>query len=118
RGWVGRLPARVSGVDGLGKGALDICIAGLALLVFSPLLLAVSLAVRLDSRGPVFFRQTRHGYNNEVIKVLKFRSMTTMEDGCHFKQAVKNDPRVTSVGRILRRTNIDELPQLVNVLLG
>jgi exopolysaccharide biosynthesis polyprenyl glycosylphosphotransferase len=100
------------------KRAFDISVAGLALLAFSPLLLAVSLAVRLDSRGPVFFRQTRHGYNNEVIKVLKFRSMTTIEDGCHFTQAVKNDPRVTRVGRILRRTNIDELPQLVNVLLG
>jgi exopolysaccharide biosynthesis polyprenyl glycosylphosphotransferase len=108
----------LSAFDRFAKRAFDICIAGLALLVFSPLLLAVSLAVRLDSRGPVFFRQTRHGYNNEVIKVLKFRSMTTIEDGCHFKQAVKNDPRVTRVGRILRRTNIDELPQLVNVLLG
>jgi exopolysaccharide biosynthesis polyprenyl glycosylphosphotransferase len=108
----------LSAFDRFAKRAFDICIAGLALLVFSPLLLAVSFAVRLDSRGPVFFRQTRHGYNNEVIKVLKFRSMTTIEDGCHFKQAVKNDPRVTRVGRILRRTNIDELPQLVNVLLG
>src|SRR5215472_2619330 len=108
----------LSAFDRFAKRAFDICIAGLALLVFSPILLAVSLAVRLDSRGPVFFRQTRHGYNNEVIKVLKFRSMTTIEDGCHFKQAVKNDPRVTRVGRILRRTNIDELPQLVNVLLG
>ena len=108
----------LSALDRFAKRAFDICIAGLALLVFSPLLLVVSLAVRLDSRGPVFFRQTRHGYNNEVIKVLKFRSMTTLEDGCHFKQAVKNDPRVTRVGRILRRTNIDELPQLVNVLLG
>src|SRR5262252_99643 len=104
----------LSALDRFAKRAFDICIAGLALLVFSPLLLAVSL----DSRGPVFFRQTRHGYNNEVIKVLKFRSMTTIEDGCRFKQAVKNDPRVTRVGRILRRTNIDELPQLVNVLLG
>src|SRR2546430_2562648 len=111
-------PPPLSAFDRFAKRAFDICIAGLALLVFSPLLLAVSLAVRLDSRGPVFFRQTRHGYNNEVIKVLKFRSMTTIEDGCRFKQAVKNDPRVTRVGRILRRTNIDELPQLVNVLLG
>jgi exopolysaccharide biosynthesis polyprenyl glycosylphosphotransferase len=100
------------------KRAFDISVAGLALLAFSPLLLAVSLAIKLDSHGPVFFRQTRHGYNNEIIKVLKFRSMTTIEDGRSFKQAVRNDPRVTRVGGILRRTNIDELPQLVNVLLG
>jgi Undecaprenyl-phosphate glucose phosphotransferase len=108
----------LSGFDRIAKRAFDICAAGLALLVFSPLLLAVSLAIKLDSRGPIFFRQTRHGYNNEVIKVLKFRSMTTIEDGRGFKQAVRNDPRVTRVGGILRRTNIDELPQLVNVLLG
>jgi len=108
----------LSAFDRFAKRAFDICIAIAALLAFSPLLLAVSLAIRLDSRGPVFFRQTRHGYNNEVIKVFKFRSMTTIEDGRHFKQAVRDDPRVTRVGRILRRTNIDELPQLVNVLLG
>ena len=108
----------LSALDRFAKRAFDICIAIAALLAFSPLLLAVSLAIRLDSRGPVFFRQTRHGYNNEVIKVFKFRSMTTIEDGRHFKQAVRNDPRVTRLGRILRRTNIDELPQLVNVLLG
>jgi Undecaprenyl-phosphate glucose phosphotransferase len=108
----------LSAFDLAAKRAFDICIAGLGLLMLSPLLLAVSLAIRLDSRGPVFFRQIRHGYNNEVIGVLKFRSMTTIEDGRHFKQAVKNDPRVTRAGRILRPTNIDELPQLVNVLLG
>ena len=108
----------LSAFDRVAKRAFDICIAGLGLLVLSPLFLTVSLAIRLDSRGPVLFRQTRHGYNNETIKVLKFRSMTTTEDGHHFKQAVRNDPRITRMGRILRRTNIDELPQLVNVLLG
>jgi Undecaprenyl-phosphate glucose phosphotransferase len=108
----------LSAFDLVAKRAFDICIASLTLLVCSPFLLVVALAIKLDSRGPAFFRQTRHGYNNEVIRVLKFRSMTTTEDGRHFKQAVKNDPRVTRVGRILRRTNIDELPQLVNVLLG
>jgi Undecaprenyl-phosphate glucose phosphotransferase len=108
----------LSALDLVAKRAFDICIASLALLVSSPLLLLVALAIKLDSRGRAFFRQTRHGYNNEIIRVLKFRSMTTSEDGRHFKQAVKNDPRVTRVGRILRRTNIDELPQLVNVLLG
>jgi Undecaprenyl-phosphate glucose phosphotransferase len=108
----------LSAFDLVAKRAFDISIASLALLVCSPFLLVVALAIKLDSRGPVFFRQTRHGYNNEVIRVLKFRSMTITEDGCRFKQAVENDPRVTRVGRILRRTNIDELPQLVNVLLG
>jgi Undecaprenyl-phosphate glucose phosphotransferase len=100
------------------KRAFDICAATLGLFALSPLFLIVSLAIRLGSRGPVLFRQARHGYNNEAIRVFKFRTMTTTEDGRQFKQAVKNDPRVTFVGRILRRTNIDELPQLVNVLLG
>jgi Undecaprenyl-phosphate glucose phosphotransferase len=108
----------LSAFDLLAKRAFDTCIASLGLLLCSPFLLLVALAIKLDSRGPVFFRQTRHGYNNEVIRVLKFRSMTTTEDGRHFIQAVKNDPRVTRIGRILRRTNIDELPQLANVLLG
>jgi len=88
------------------------------LIILSPLFLIVSIAIKLDSRGPVFFRQKRHGFNNEPIRVLKFRSMTSAEDGDQFTQAVKNDPRVTRVGRILRRTNIDELPQLINVLQG
>jgi Undecaprenyl-phosphate glucose phosphotransferase len=108
----------LSAFDLAAKRAFDICIAGLALVVLWPFLLLVSLAIKLEARGPVFFRQTRHGYNNEVIRVLKFRSMTAIEDGRHFKQAVKNDPRVTRVGRVLRPRNIDELPQLVNVLLG
>jgi Undecaprenyl-phosphate glucose phosphotransferase len=108
----------LSASDLSAKRAFDLCIAGLGLLVLAPLLLIVSLAIRLDSRGPVFFLQTRHGYNNEAIRVFKFRTMTTTENGHQFKQAVNNDPRVTRLGRILRRTNIDELPQLVNVLLG
>jgi Undecaprenyl-phosphate glucose phosphotransferase len=108
----------LSASDLSAKRAFDICIAGLGLLVLSPFLLIVSLAIRLDSCGPVFFRQKRHGYNNEAIRVFKFRTMTTTENGHQFKQAVKNDPRVTRLGRILRRTSIDEFPQLVNVLLG
>jgi lipopolysaccharide/colanic/teichoic acid biosynthesis glycosyltransferase len=77
----------------------------------------VAIAIKLDSPGPVLFRQTRHGYNNETIKVFKFRSMTKADDG-EFVQAARNDSRVTRVGAILRRTNIDELPQLINVLRG
>jgi exopolysaccharide biosynthesis polyprenyl glycosylphosphotransferase len=100
------------------KRSIDIVGAAIALIMFAPLLLMVALLIKLDSRGPVFFRQARHGYNNGVIRVFKFRTMTAMEDGEHFTQAVRNDPRVTRVGRMLRRTNIDELPQLFNVLSG
>ena len=100
------------------KRLFDIVAAITGLLVLSPLLLLVALAIKLDSRGPVFFRQTRHGFNNEAIRVFKFRSMTTTEDGYAFDQVRRDDPRVTRVGQVLRRTNIDELPQLFNVLTG
>jgi len=108
----------LSPVDRLLKRAIDVVGATVALIMFLPMLLMVALWIKLDSRGPVLFRQARHGYNNAVIRVFKFRTMTTMEDGDKFTQAVANDPRVTRVGRILRRTNIDELPQLFNVLSG
>src|SRR5262249_48754871 len=101
------------------KRAFDFTFATMGLIVLSPLFLIVSIAIKLDSPGPIFFRNTRHGFNNDKIRVLKFRSMTTIEDGAHkFSQATENDPRVTAIGRILRRTNIDELPQLINVLNG
>ena len=103
------------------KRAFDICAAAAGLLVLSPLLLTVSLGIKLDSRGPILFRQNRHGYNNEIIPVLKFRTMTVVEDGESpetFTQARSNDARLTRLGRALRRTNIDELPQLINVLRG
>jgi Undecaprenyl-phosphate glucose phosphotransferase len=100
------------------KRSFDVFTATAGLIFLAPLLLAASLAIKLDSRGPVFFRQTRHGFNNEPIRVIKFRTMTTSEDGDQFTQAVKDDVRVTRVGRFLRRTNIDELPQLINVLRG
>ena len=100
------------------KRAFDLVFASTSLLILSPLFLIVAIAIKVDSRGPIFFRQTRHGFNNEEIRVLKFRSMTCMEDGDQFTQAIENDPRVTHIGRILRRTNIDELPQLINVLSG
>ena len=112
------LRAPLSAFDRVLKRGFDIVAAVAGLLLFSPLFLLVSIAIKLDSCGPVFFRQSRHGYNNDTIRVFKFRSMTTMEDGPAFRQATKNDPRVTRVGRIIRRTNIDELPQLINVLVG
>ena len=100
------------------KRGFDLIVATLGLLILSPLLVIVSVAIKLDSPGPVFFLQRRHGYNNQAIRVLKFRTMTITEDGETFTQAVRNDPRVTNIGRILRRSSIDELPQLINVLWG
>jgi exopolysaccharide biosynthesis polyprenyl glycosylphosphotransferase len=100
------------------KRAFDVATAITSLILASPLFVIVPLAIKLDSRGPVLFRQTRHGYNNEPIRVLKFRTMTVMEDGGNFKPVTRHDPRVTRVGHFLRRTNIDELPQLFNVLVG
>ena len=94
-------------------------LGALALLIaISPLLLLVTILIRLDSPGPVLFRQWRHGFNQRPFRIFKFRTMTVAEDGDVVTQAVKNDPRVTRVGRYLRRWNIDELPQLANVLLG
>lgn len=105
--------------DRLLKRTFDIVVATSLLAVLWPFFLAVAAFIKLDTRGPVFFRQTRLGFNNEPIQVLKFRSMTTFDDAHdEFRQAVRNDPRVTRIGRILRRTNIDELPQLLNVLRG
>jgi exopolysaccharide biosynthesis polyprenyl glycosylphosphotransferase len=100
------------------KRAFDLGAALAGLVLLSPLFLIVALAIKLDSNGPVLFRQLRHGRNEQAISVFKFRSMRVMEKGGEFKQAQRNDPRVTRVGRILRRTNIDELPQLLNVLVG
>jgi Undecaprenyl-phosphate glucose phosphotransferase len=100
------------------KRVFDIFAAVCGLILLSPLLLVVALAIKLGSRGPILFRQTRHGYNNDKIRVFKFRTMTTIEDGHVFTQAKKNDPRITRLGHFLRQSNIDELPQLLNVLIG
>jgi Undecaprenyl-phosphate glucose phosphotransferase len=100
------------------KRTFDLCAATVGLILFFPLLLIVSIAIRLESHGPIFFRQTRHGFNNETIRMIKFRTMAVTEDGDKFIQAKRNDARVTRVGRFLRSTSIDELPQLLNVLRG
>jgi Undecaprenyl-phosphate glucose phosphotransferase len=100
------------------KRSFDVVGATIGLILLAPLLVVVAIMIKLDSPGPVLFQQTRHGFNNKPIRVLKFRSMRVMEDGSSFKQATKGDERVTRLGRILRRTNIDELPQLCNVLFG
>ena len=100
------------------KRFVDIAFAGVALTVLLPLFLAVALAIKLESKGPVFFRQRRYGRNSSIFRIFKFRSMTVTEDGAHIPQARPNDARVTRVGRIIRSTSIDELPQLINVLKG
>jgi Undecaprenyl-phosphate glucose phosphotransferase len=101
------------------KRAFDLVVAALLLVLFSPLLLATAIAIKLDSPGPVLFRQKRYGFNNEIINVLKFRSMyVDRADADAVKLVTKNDSRVTRVGRFIRKTSIDELPQLVNVLRG
>jgi putative colanic acid biosynthesis UDP-glucose lipid carrier transferase len=100
------------------KLALDYVVGSISLLLFAPLMLAVAVAIKLESPGPVFFRQRRHGYNHRLIDVYKFRSMTVAENGDRVVQAQKNDARVTRVGKFLRRTSLDELPQLFNVLKG
>ncbi|MEH6387417.1 undecaprenyl-phosphate glucose phosphotransferase [Pseudomonas profundi] len=100
------------------KELLDRGVALLAIIALSPLLIGAAIAVKMSSPGPVLFRQPRHGWNGEIIHVMKFRSMRVHNDDKIVKQATRDDPRVTPVGRILRSTSIDELPQLFNVLRG
>ena len=101
------------------KWLFDKSVASLALLGLAPVMALVALAIKLDSKGPVLFRQKRYGFNNELIEVLKFRSMfTDQADANASKLVTKDDPRVTRVGRILRKSSLDELPQLFNVLRG
>ena len=105
--------------DYIVKRAFDLVFTSLALVLLSPLMLAAAVAIRLESPGPVIFRQKRYGFNNEVIEVLKFRSMYHHLADPEAKRVVtRNDARVTRVGRFIRKTSIDELPQLVNVLRG
>ncbi|AMA61525.1 undecaprenyl-phosphate glucose phosphotransferase [Bradyrhizobium sp. CCGE-LA001] len=100
------------------KRALDLSGASLALLVFGPVMLVTAVLIKLSSKGPVFFRQTRHGFGGRAFRIFKFRTMRVLEDGPTIVQAQKNDPRVTPIGKWLRKTSIDELPQLLNVLKG
>lgn len=100
------------------KRAMDLILAGGALLVLLPALLMIALAVVVESRGPVLFRQRRTGRDGKVFTILKFRSMTVTEDGDKIAHASKNDKRVTRVGAFIRATSLDELPQLLNVVMG
>ncbi|MEQ1901640.1 MAG: undecaprenyl-phosphate glucose phosphotransferase [Devosia sp.] len=101
------------------KWLFDKIVASIALVLLSPIMVATAIAIKLDSKGPVLFKQKRHGFNNELIEVYKFRSMRTdMVDVNAAKLVTKDDPRVTRVGRFIRKTSIDELPQFFNVLTG
>jgi exopolysaccharide biosynthesis polyprenyl glycosylphosphotransferase len=104
--------------EGVLERVTDIVISSLGLLSLSPLMLFVSVIIRLDSPGPILFRQIRIGLNGQPFRILKFRTMSVIEDGEVVAQATRNDRRVTRIGRWLRRSSVDELPQLLNVLRG
>ena len=106
------------GVNAMLKRVLDVVLAGFLLVCTAPLLLVLALGVKLTSPGPVFFTQRRYGLEGEEIKIFKFRTMTVCEDGTHISQVIRDDPRLTAFGKFLRRTSLDELPQLFNVLQG
>lgn len=106
-------------VDRIKKRAMDLVLAGGALVLLAPLLVAVAIAIKLDSRGPVLFSQVRLGRGNRRFNILKFRSMRVQAtDHSGTRSATRGDDRITRVGRFIRRTSIDELPQLINVLKG
>ena len=105
-------------VEVIVKRLFDIVVSVAALVLLSPLLALVAALIRLDSNGPALFTQRRYGFNQEAFRIFKFRSMTTMEDGRDIAQAKVRDPRITRIGRFIRRYNVDELPQLINVLRG
>lgn len=105
--------------DWVAKWTFDKVVGTIATIAFLPIMALVAIAIKLDSKGPVLFRQKRYGFNNELIEVFKFRSMyTDMSDANAVKLVTKDDPRVTPVGRFIRKTSLDELPQLFNVLMG
>lgn len=106
------------GVNSMVKRLFDLVVGSGLLLFLSPLIVCIALAVRLTSRGPVLFRQRRYGLDGREFRVWKFRTMTVAEDGDHVLQAVPGDRRVTPLGHWLRKTSLDELPQLLNVLSG
>jgi lipopolysaccharide/colanic/teichoic acid biosynthesis glycosyltransferase len=103
---------------GLPKRFMDILLSLTALLVLAPLLITIAVLIRLESKGPILFVQRRGGYRGRTFKIFKFRTMRTLEDGDVINQAVPGDPRVTRLGTILRKSSLDELPQLFNVLRG
>ncbi len=121
---IGGLPAvsvfetPLYGVDSWVKRAFDLMIAAAGLVAISPVMLVCAVLVKLSSPGPIFFRQKRYGLDGKEILVWKFRSMRTCDNGPVVQQATRQDPRITPIGAILRRTSLDELPQLFNVIEG
>jgi Undecaprenyl-phosphate glucose phosphotransferase len=123
--WIGGLPfialadKPIADWASVQKLVFDKTVAALALTLLAPLMALTALAIRIESKGPVLFRQKRLGFDNEPIEIFKFRSMYVDRCDSDARQLVsKGDPRVTGVGRIIRKTSIDELPQLFNVLMG
>ncbi len=106
------------GINGWVKRIEDLVLASLILLLVSPVMLLVALGVKLSSPGPIIFKQRRYGLDGHEITVYKFRTMRVCEDGPQIRQATADDQRVTALGRFLRRTSLDELPQFINVLRG
>lgn len=108
----------IAGINAALKRLEDFVFGSIALLILFPLMALISIAVKLDSTGPALFCQARSGRNREIIKVYKFRTMYQTGSQQGFKQAQKDDPRITRIGAFLRRTSLDELPQLFNVIQG
>jgi undecaprenyl phosphate N,N'-diacetylbacillosamine 1-phosphate transferase len=100
------------------KPIIDWILALVALIALSPLFIVVAVAIKLDTKGPVFFRQERLGRYGTVFRIFKFRSMSVNNFKNNDKKLYENDPRINKVGRIIRKTSIDELPQLLNILIG
>ncbi|MET0705313.1 MAG: sugar transferase [Tardiphaga sp.] len=109
---------RAGPATSLAKRVLDVTAAGAALLFFAPFWLAVAIAIKVTSPGPVLFKQDRYGYGNRLFRIYKFRSMRSDSCDAGVRQAVQGDARVTPVGKFLRMTSLDEIPQLLNVLKG
>jgi Undecaprenyl-phosphate glucose phosphotransferase len=100
------------------KRAMDVVVALFALVLLMPVMALTAIAIKLNGPGPVIFRQHRKGFNGRQFVMFKFRTMKVQENDGHVRQAVRNDPRVTAIGKLLRASSIDELPQLLNVLTG
>jgi undecaprenyl-phosphate galactose phosphotransferase/putative colanic acid biosynthesis UDP-glucose lipid carrier transferase len=117
--WTAELKrAPLSKFEQLVKRTIDLVGASAGLLLLAPLMFTTVILIKLESKGPIFFTQWRSGFNGHLFRIFKFRTMTVLEDGPVIRQATRDDPRITRMGRWLRHTNIDELPQLFNVLCG
>ena len=112
------LGAPLSPVEQGVKRVFDIVLASIALIFFLPVMLLTAISIKLDGKGPIIFRQFRKGFNGQQFVMFKFRTMVVQENGATVVQATRNDPRVTGIGKLLRASSIDELPQLINVLSG